>query len=322
MIRNSLHKQARAGLSMLALSALMASTAAQAVVTESAKVVKTIGKYSAGGFFQNPVTNTTTAPVNVVLGSNPGFAPELGINVTATATDQGAFFFEHNLWRIGKGSAEFDTTVTTTLTNTGPDAVSMLFESLITPGYIAIAGPVGSYNAASFDFSVRQVTDGVSTPLYFALGLASPGALPLVNTSSGSLKGLTSYQNATTFALTWEATPLFLQLAPIAPGSSTTIVYDLVTRVFGDSNGSLCEGSQVAFGDPRNPGGAARSAFRSPVPTPPCTTEPVIGKLFDPAVVPVNISVPEPASWAMLISGFGLTGAAMRRRRAMVAQGA
>lgn len=29
--------------------------------------------------------------------------------------------------------------------------------------------------------------------------------------------------------------------------------------------------------------------------------------------------VPEPASWAMLIAGFGLTGAAMRRRRATVA---
>jgi PEP-CTERM motif len=30
-------------------------------------------------------------------------------------------------------------------------------------------------------------------------------------------------------------------------------------------------------------------------------------------------SVPEPASWAMLIAGFGLTGAAMRRRRSAVA---
>jgi hypothetical protein len=27
-------------------------------------------------------------------------------------------------------------------------------------------------------------------------------------------------------------------------------------------------------------------------------------------------TVPEPAAWAMLIMGFGLTGAAMRRRRA------
>jgi PEP-CTERM motif len=34
---------------------------------------------------------------------------------------------------------------------------------------------------------------------------------------------------------------------------------------------------------------------------------------------PVLPGVPEPASWAMLIAGFGLTGAAMRRRRAVVA---
>jgi hypothetical protein len=27
--------------------------------------------------------------------------------------------------------------------------------------------------------------------------------------------------------------------------------------------------------------------------------------------------IPEPGSWAMLIAGFGLTGAAMRRRRAI-----
>jgi hypothetical protein len=33
--------------------------------------------------------------------------------------------------------------------------------------------------------------------------------------------------------------------------------------------------------------------------------------LFDASL----LGVPEPASWAMLIAGFGLTGAAMRRRR-------
>jgi hypothetical protein len=32
-----------------------------------------------------------------------------------------------------------------------------------------------------------------------------------------------------------------------------------------------------------------------------------------------TIDVPEPASWAMMIAGFGLTGAAMRRRRAVLA---
>jgi hypothetical protein len=30
-------------------------------------------------------------------------------------------------------------------------------------------------------------------------------------------------------------------------------------------------------------------------------------------------AIPEPATWAMLIAGFGLTGAAMRRRRAAIA---
>jgi hypothetical protein len=37
------------------------------------------------------------------------------------------------------------------------------------------------------------------------------------------------------------------------------------------------------------------------------------------ATVESTGAVPEPASWAMLIAGFGLTGAAMRRRRVTAA---
>ncbi|WP_310476875.1 PEPxxWA-CTERM sorting domain-containing protein [Sandarakinorhabdus sp.] len=42
------------------------------------------------------------------------------------------------------------------------------------------------------------------------------------------------------------------------------------------------------------------------------------GAVFDDITIgaPGGGAVPEPASWAMLIAGFGLTGAAMRRRRA------
>ena len=40
---------------------------------------------------------------------------------------------------------------------------------------------------------------------------------------------------------------------------------------------------------------------------------------FDHVQLTASGAVPEPASWAMLIAGFGLTGAAARRRRRMVA---
>ncbi|MDO6416841.1 PEPxxWA-CTERM sorting domain-containing protein [Sphingomonas sp. BIUV-7] len=43
---------------------------------------------------------------------------------------------------------------------------------------------------------------------------------------------------------------------------------------------------------------------------------------YNPSALPVpGASVPEPAGWALMIAGFGLTGAAMRRRRARVAFG-
>ncbi|WP_310476100.1 PEPxxWA-CTERM sorting domain-containing protein [Sandarakinorhabdus sp.] len=41
--------------------------------------------------------------------------------------------------------------------------------------------------------------------------------------------------------------------------------------------------------------------------------------LIDNVQIGSTTAVPEPASWAMLIAGFGLVGAAMRRRRAAVA---
>jgi hypothetical protein len=38
---------------------------------------------------------------------------------------------------------------------------------------------------------------------------------------------------------------------------------------------------------------------------------------FSLTIAPVSAAVPEPASWALMISGFGLAGAALRRRQAV-----
>lgn len=301
------------------MTMLLAVTAAHAAIVESAMVVTNNGQYSVNGFF-NPLTSTTGNQA-FVLGTKPGYANELGVNVYATAAS-GSFFFDQNLWRIGQGSAAYETTVAATLTNTGKTAVTTRFDSLIVPGYIAVGGPAGSNNNVGFDFLISQVTDGVSTPLYAATGLASPGALPVINTSLGTFTNLTSLDNGNTYALMWGATNVSLLLNPIAAGSLSTIVYDLKTTVYGKATSSGCQGSQVAFGDPRNSGGpptsaagvALPSSLRAPT-TAPCGFEPEIGRRVDPYSVPFTITaVPEPASWAMLISGFALAGIAMRRR--------
>lgn len=40
-------------------------------------------------------------------------------------------------------------------------------------------------------------------------------------------------------------------------------------------------------------------------------------RIYDAVILPGDVveGIPEPASWALLITGFGLTGAALRRRR-------
>ena len=45
-----------------------------------------------------------------------------------------------------------------------------------------------------------------------------------------------------------------------------------------------------------------------------------IGPLLDNVSLDVSAAVPEPATWAMMIGGFGLAGATLRRRRALTAR--
>ena len=156
-------------------------------------------------------------------------------------------------------------------------------------------------------------------------------------------------------AFEWGATPLSLALAPIAAGDTHYVHYYNFTRiniVNGFCATLLgCEGVQVAFGDPRNDGSSSPfsaaafvdgGSFNVPVtndqlligrrfnattysmadvvdidaPAPPALPDPAPPATFD-WLPPVDLvaAVPEPASWLMLISGFGLVGAMQRRQR-------
>lgn len=156
-------------------------------------------------------------------------------------------------------------------------------------------------------------------------------------------------------AFEWGATPLSLALAPIAAGDTHYVHYYNFTRiniVNGFCATLLgCEGVQVAFGDPRNDGSSSpfsAAAFVDPgsfsgpttndqlligrrfnatnysmadvvdidAPAPPALPDPAPPATFD-WLPPVDLTgaVPEPASWLMLISGFGLVGAMQRRQR-------
>jgi hypothetical protein len=94
---------------------------------------------------------------------------------------------------------------------------------------------------------------------------------------------------------------------------------------------TLSDSSRFETTLPSSPGTAAFFGFTSPVPITSITVDNRTGivdaSVFD--VVSFSVApfvagpgvgaVPEPASWTMLIAGFGLAGAAMRRSRRLAA---
>ena len=186
---------------------------------------------------------------------------------------------------------------------------------------------------------------------YFALGELGSGRNQVFVQNeylNGPFTGLTQYNSLGRTAYEWGATPLSLPLLPIQPGETHTIQYRTATIALvrgGVCETALgCEGVQVAFGDPRNDGsvGSLRASFSQP-----SNNQPLIGRLFDaptyslaniveqsaplplslpPPALPPNYdwlppvdvaraAVPEPSTWLMVITGFGLAGLAMRRQR-------
>jgi hypothetical protein len=155
-------------------------------------------------------------------------------------------------------------------------------------------GAIYSAYAGIWDTSIIA---GLSTPqdLFNALFYAPCGTAGVLGAQQigGTLTGGEATYTATTAACS--AGSLFL-----SPGQEVLVVVGLQLPVnrggFADSSATFTTG----FGKDLTPEQVA------------LVQESVVSAISEGANV---TSVPEPTSWAMLIAGFGLTGAAMRRRR-------
>ena len=167
-----------------------------------------------------------------------------------------------------------------------------------------------------------------------------------IGAASSVLNGFTQVtpvNSPTAIAFVWDATDIDLALGTIGAGQSRVLTYTTtattLTRSFGVGTCGLVAFSE--FGDPIGRGGsipppatqtlsvAAIAEGADPcaggqstglnLQRPALFTYPV--PTFDNGVVSVftGSTVPEPATWAMLITGFGLAGTAQRRRRTVAA---
>lgn len=103
---------------------------------------------------------------------------------------------------------------------------------------------------------------------------------------------------------------LILPATTVVPGSSA-----VVAPAPGGGVGFVPGpgGGGVIIGAP--PGGGGTPGATTPTPTPtPTVTPPVVVPTPNPTTPPVA-AIPEPATWAMLIAGFGFVGGRLRRRR-------
>ena len=167
-------------------------------------------------------------------------------------------------------------------------------------GVLGGAFPNGAIYSAYAGIWDPSVIAGLTTPedlftgLFYA-GCDTAGVLGQ-GLSSGSMFGGEVTYSATTSA----CTPGSLTLTP---GEEVLVVVGLQLPVnrggFADSSATFV----TTLGDNLTPEQVV------------AVQESIVSAVSEGAPVSFAAQVPEPASWAMLIAGFGLTGAAMRRRR-------
>lgn len=338
--RCSLPSLLRASVPSIFALAIFGATGAQAAVKETVTVQNRYG-YSVGTK-SSPVADGPEKSAVYVAGDVPGQQSETGVNYVGTASPA-SFFFLHDDYCVGTCNTYSETVITFTLTNESSEAVNLRFDSQITPGHIAVLNG-DNRKSGQFNFDVRQSVGRESISLYNANGGYNSDGIYL---NSGNLifNGLNSQSadDGSWNVLDWSTTNLSVPLLSLEAGATTEISYIATYEVFSAAsceNLLQCQGLQIVFGDPRNDGGVSNLTNFSfgPEADP---LYPVIGRNYDPSQLfarfvpqgsplpenppargPTNYgplfdpraAVPEPASWALMIAGFGMAGGAMRRR--------
>lgn len=152
-----------------------------------------------------------------------------------------------------------------------------------------------------------------------------------IETAGLSLNGFTTaYDNPFALAYAWGETDIEIMLNQILEAGQSTSLYYRTTAYASTNTACLddavtCLVAYSGFGDPIGRGGgislAAARGVRAQL-----AYNPITGIVFDPQLIdPFRVkstvigggAVPEPATWMTMILGFGLLGAALRRRRVL-----
>ncbi|MBW8815073.1 MAG: PEP-CTERM sorting domain-containing protein [Caulobacterales bacterium] len=193
---------------------------------------------------------------------------------------------------------------------------------------------------ANFDFSIAT-GDSMVYEAKGAVGLQSDafGAVTTWQTFNSTAFDLMDFGvevgTGSAFGYNWGATDVDLSLpVELATGQSATVSYNTVVQSYSPTlcigSSSICLVSYSGFGDPIGRGGGVDSlalintssihSFSSPL---------IEGLQFDDFTMYANYAngvldtttppggVPEPAVWTSMLLGFGLLGAALRRRRGL-----
>lgn len=138
----------------------------------------------------------------------------------------------------------------------------------------------------------------------------------------------TEFDNDFALAYNWGQTDIDVILNKIMQGGESTNLYYRTTAYADTTVGCVgesltCIVAYSGFGDPIGRGGGVSLAAARGFSTQSLDSidylkfDPQLIDPFRPTISAITDAVPEPSTWAMLVMGFGLLGAALRRRRVL-----